>query len=190
MFAEFIVLMALFISMLGFLAYYYEQSLEVNNMENKIETSAPNITSSAMLVEYNASVWTGRKLGRGHASQELEMVKTAFEPQRDGERSQEVIGQLSRTQSCSNSSLATHMTTLCHDLTLVGYGYAIITYSYVLQVQTTDVWTRAGVQRSWSTSSLISMTTQLSMPRRYWGTCIIQTTIHLLRCYRVSSHGE
>ena len=43
-------------------------------MENKIETSAPSITSSAMLVEYNASVWTGRKLDK-NASQELEMVK-------------------------------------------------------------------------------------------------------------------
>ena len=73
MFAEFIVLMALFISMLGF-AYYYGQSLEVNNMENTIKTSAPSITSSAMLVEYNASVWTGRKLDK-NASQELEMVK-------------------------------------------------------------------------------------------------------------------
>ena len=45
-------------------------------MENKIETSAPSITSSAMLVEYNASVWTGRKLDR-NASEELEMVKRA-----------------------------------------------------------------------------------------------------------------
>ena len=43
-------------------------------MENKIETSAPSITSSAMLVEYNASVWTGRKQDK-NASTELELAK-------------------------------------------------------------------------------------------------------------------
>jgi hypothetical protein len=43
-------------------------------MEKKIETSAPSIKSASMLVEYNASVWTGRKQDK-NASTELELVK-------------------------------------------------------------------------------------------------------------------
>jgi len=39
-------------------------------------SKAPSITSSAMLVEYNASVWTGRKQDK-QASEELELVKRA-----------------------------------------------------------------------------------------------------------------
>ena len=45
-------------------------------MENEIETNAPSISSSSTLVDFSASVWTGRKLDK-NASQELEAVKQA-----------------------------------------------------------------------------------------------------------------
>jgi len=43
-------------------------------MENKIETNAPSISSASTLVDFSASVWTGRKLDKS-ASEELEVAK-------------------------------------------------------------------------------------------------------------------
>jgi len=45
-------------------------------MENKIETNAPNLSSASTLVDFSASVWTGRKKDT-RASQELESLKKA-----------------------------------------------------------------------------------------------------------------
>ena len=75
-------------------------------MENTIKTSAPSITSSAMLVEYNASVWTGRKQDK-NASTELELVKRPTPTWRTFTRSYWATAQNSEP---FNSSLATHVT--------------------------------------------------------------------------------